>query len=83
MFVRPYSASAFRTYSAADVLGDGFDYAKLKGQMILIGVESDNPDDLFATAAGEDSPRLIVTAERPWTTSSTAACWTAAAVVPR
>ncbi|MFH1688136.1 MAG: serine/threonine-protein kinase [bacterium] len=61
-YIRHLPADAFTTYSAAELLSDGFDRSLLKGRMVLIGAAQ--PDDLvmFDIPGGKQVSKLQVTA---------------------
>lgn len=48
-FVNFSSGQAFSTFSAADILGEGFDFNRLKNKVILIGLDDLNADEIFDT----------------------------------
>jgi serine/threonine-protein kinase len=62
MYVRYYPAESFEIFSAADILGDDFDYGRLKNRMVIIGVETDDPDDTYSTSLNPETSRLIARA---------------------
>jgi CHASE2 domain-containing sensor protein/predicted Ser/Thr protein kinase len=52
----------FVEYSAADVLGSGFDFGKFKGKVIMIGVAENDAEELLATPAGAKVSPLLAEA---------------------
>jgi len=53
---------AFTTYSAADVLGENFDYTRLKNRLVLVGVDDFIHQETFQTPVESQTPKLIVKA---------------------
>lgn len=54
--------SGFTTYSAADILGSGFDYSRLKNKVVLIGLDELNAYDIFDTPVKSEATALYVKA---------------------
>lgn len=61
-YTRHYEPGSFVRYSAAEVLADGFDFGKLKGQLVLVGSEQDSHSQRFRTPASDETPNLTVKA---------------------
>jgi serine/threonine-protein kinase len=61
-YTRHYPPEAFVTYSAAEVLAEGFDFDRLKGKAVLVGSEEDSRSQLFETPADDATPTLTVKA---------------------
>jgi len=53
---------AFTTYSASDVLGENFDYTRLKNRLVLVGVDDFIHQETFQTPVESQTPKLIVKA---------------------
>ncbi|MEW6411602.1 MAG: protein kinase [Candidatus Zixiibacteriota bacterium] len=54
--------SSFRRYSAADVLAEGFDLAKLKGKLVVVDYEDFSNGLTFKTPVHKQVSRSIITA---------------------
>ncbi|MCK4857158.1 MAG: protein kinase, partial [candidate division Zixibacteria bacterium] len=54
--------NAFTTYSAADILGEDFHYAHLKGKLILVGVNDFAYQETFDTPVQSEMPKLAIKA---------------------
>jgi len=54
--------NAFTTYSAADVLGEDFDYACLQNKLILVGVDDFAYQETFDTPVQSEMPKLAIKA---------------------
>lgn len=54
--------NAFTTYSAADVLGEDFDYARLQNKLILVGVDDFAYQETFDTPVQSEMPKLAIKA---------------------
>ncbi len=61
-YTRHYPSDRFVTYSAADILAEGFDFSKLNGKLVLVGAERDSRSQLFNTPAAEGTPALTAKA---------------------
>jgi len=61
-YIRQYDKQAFRAYSAAKVLEEGFKFERLKNKTVIIAVDDQRFTELFRTPASEDTPDYIVTA---------------------
>lgn len=48
-FIKFSGGQAFQSYSAADVLTEGFDFSRLKNKVVLIGLDDLNADEIFDT----------------------------------
>ncbi len=62
MFIDFAKGSAFTTYSAADVLGEGFDYDRFNKKLVIIGVDRLNAYEFFDTPVNSGVTSLFVTA---------------------
>ncbi|MDZ4723290.1 MAG: serine/threonine-protein kinase [candidate division Zixibacteria bacterium] len=49
-FISFAEGNSFTTYSASEVLSEGFDFKRLKGKMVLIGVEDDRENEMYSSA---------------------------------
>lgn len=56
------SSMNFPKYSAADVLEDGFNFANLKGKMVIVTVEDRSQVELYATSLSSETPEYIIKA---------------------
>jgi len=54
--------NAFTTYSAADVLGEDFDFSRLKNKLVLIGVDDFSRREIYNTPVQSETPKLIIKA---------------------
>lgn len=54
--------NAFTTYSAADVLGEDFDYTRLQNKLILVGVDDFAYQETFDTPVQSEMPKLAIKA---------------------
>jgi len=54
--------NAFTTYSAADVLGEDFDCARLQNKLILVGVDDFAYQETFDTPVQSEMPKLAIKA---------------------
>lgn len=54
--------NAFTTCSAADILGENFDYTRLKNKLILIGVNDFAYQETFDTPVQTEMPKLAIKA---------------------
>ncbi len=61
-FISFAKGNAFTTYSAADVLGEDFDYARLQNKLILVGVDDFAYQETFDTPVQSEMPKLAIKA---------------------
>ncbi len=61
-YIRHYSPSTFRQYSAADVLAEGFDFNVLKNKVIIVAVDDPSYTESFKTPVEPTTPGYVVTA---------------------
>ena len=61
-FVTHFPAEAFKSYSAAHVMGENFQYKRLTNKMVLIGLTDPDFTEAFRTPIGDRTPELIVKA---------------------
>jgi eukaryotic-like serine/threonine-protein kinase len=61
-FINYAGETPFVEYSAADVLGDGFDFGKFKGKVVIIGLSEDHAEELLATPSGAKVSPLLAEA---------------------
>ncbi len=54
--------NAFTTYSAAEVLGEDFNYSRLKGKLVLLGVNDFAHQETFDTPVQSNVPKLAIKA---------------------
>lgn len=54
--------NAFTTYSAADILGENFDYTRLKDKLVLVGLDDFAYQETFQTPVDNEMPELTVKA---------------------
>ncbi len=52
----------FTRFSAAEVLGDKFDFSRLRGKLVVIGVESPTYNERFVTSGSDNTSDLAVKA---------------------
>ena len=61
-FLKYSKGQAFDTYSAAEVLGERFDFSHLKGKVVLIGLDDLNADEIFDTPIANGVSSLYIQA---------------------
>jgi len=61
-YIKYPSEFSFTTYSAADVLGDGFNMANLKGKAVILCAEDFANTEFFRTPVSDNTPEYAVTA---------------------
>jgi CHASE2 domain-containing sensor protein len=61
-FIRHYPATAFKRYSAAEVLGNDFDFGAFKNKVVLVAVDDPSITEAFRTPIEEATPKYLVTA---------------------
>lgn len=61
-YIRPYPADAFRQISAADVLGDGFDFNWIKNKVVLVTLDDPSITETFRTPMDDATPKFLITA---------------------
>ncbi|MDH4155733.1 MAG: serine/threonine-protein kinase [candidate division Zixibacteria bacterium] len=61
-FINFPKGPAYTTYSAADVLGEQFNYDVLKGKVVLVCVDDPSYTEYFRTPASEAAPEYLVQA---------------------
>lgn len=61
-YIKYPSEFNFKTYSAADVLGEGFNMANLQGKAVIICAEDFANSEYYRTPASDNTPEYAVTA---------------------
>ncbi len=61
-FISYLKGNAFANYSAADVLGEGFDFARLKNKLILVAVDDFSELETFTTPVQKDMSKAMIKA---------------------
>ena len=61
-FINYSDRNAFTTYSAAAILGEGFNYDLLKGKVVVIGTDAVNSDEVYDTPVMKNAPDIYVKA---------------------
>jgi CHASE2 domain-containing sensor protein len=61
-FIKFPGGNSYTCYSAATVLGEGFDFSLLKDKLVLIGLKDFYYDEIFDTPVQKDVPALQVKA---------------------
>jgi serine/threonine-protein kinase len=61
-YIKYPSEFNFMTYSAADVLGEGFNMANLKDKAVILCAEDFNNTEYFVTPSNDNTPEYAVTA---------------------
>ncbi len=61
-FIRFSDGNPFVTYSAADVLSNGFEFSHLKGKVVLIGPDAGDEQEIFRTSTYPTVPAIQVKA---------------------
>ncbi len=61
-FVTHFPAEAFKSYSAALVIGENFELKRLSNKMVLVGLTDPDLTEAFRTPIGDRTPELIIKA---------------------
>ncbi len=61
-YVRHYPTTAFKRYSAEEVLEDGFGFSALKNKVVLVTVDDPSITEVFRTPIEEATPKYLITA---------------------
>ncbi len=61
-FIKFYKDNPFPKYSAGQVLGDGFNFANLKGKAVIVSIEDFTYTEYFQTPVSEETPKHLITA---------------------
>ncbi|MBN1212247.1 MAG: CHASE2 domain-containing protein [candidate division Zixibacteria bacterium] len=61
-YIKFPDGNTYTSYSAATVLGEGFDFSLLKDKLVIIGLKDFNYDEIFDTPVQRDVPGLQVKA---------------------
>ncbi|MFZ5979990.1 MAG: protein kinase domain-containing protein [Candidatus Zixiibacteriota bacterium] len=62
IFINFSNREAFPIFSAAEILGQGFNYDLLKGKIILIGNDVINSDEIYDTPVLKNAPEILIKA---------------------
>lgn len=61
-YIRHYEANSFKHFSAADVLGDDFDFSRLKGKVVLVTLDDPSLTETFHTPVDDATPKFHIAA---------------------
>ncbi|MFQ5500073.1 MAG: protein kinase [Candidatus Zixiibacteriota bacterium] len=61
-FINFPAGNSYVRYSAAEVLGNNFDFNRFKNKMVLVGVDDPLLGETYLTTTGDEAPKLLVTA---------------------
>jgi serine/threonine-protein kinase len=62
LFVTYSEGLPFARYSASDILGQNFDFSKIKGRLVIIGFDDPGQTDQFSTPVAANVPELHIKA---------------------
>ncbi len=61
-YMRPYPANTFRRFSAADLLGEEFDFSRIKDKVVLVTLDDPSITETFSTPMDGETPEYHITA---------------------
>ncbi|MDH3937697.1 MAG: protein kinase [candidate division Zixibacteria bacterium] len=61
-YIRHHQASSFKHFSASDVLGEGFDFSRIKDKVVLVTLDDPSITETFHTPKDAVTPKYHITA---------------------